>query len=105
MATDKKRYICKFCGVKSVETKMVYDSFWFHLKCLHAFDSGTECNECPELLNKYKKCPYDLLVIEKYSSDFWWDIRVNIPISFELMIYKRHGLLSPNTTNHELILL
>lgn len=94
MATDKKRHICKYCGIKSIETKMVFNDFWFHLKCQIDSDSlGTESVRCPQLLNDFEKCPYDLKVSELYSTLFWIEMRVLCPLTFIEMMFQRHNLI------------
>lgn len=94
MATKHNRHICRSCGKKSIEPKMIFSEFWFHQHCfsnLIAF--GTPSDEClTQLLKKIEKCPYYKLVSEKYSTPFWLGIREKAPLTFEYMILKEHSL-------------
>lgn len=93
MATNQPRHTCHYCGVKTVESKMTFEIFWFHLKCqIDSQTLGTNFDECPKLLNDFEKCPYRLKVLELYSTPFWIEMRIMCPLTFIEMMYQRHNL-------------
>lgn len=93
MPTHKKRHICHYCGVKTIESKMTFKDFWFHLKCQLDYQAlGTDSIQCPKLLSDFEKCPYRLKVLELYSTPFWVEMRIIGPLTFIEMMYQRHNL-------------
>ncbi|MBY8962045.1 hypothetical protein KJK34_04695 [Flavobacterium sp. D11R37] len=95
MATKQKRSICKLCGVKTVQSKMLLHSdSWYHAKCHSELVLSSGGGEClTELVDKLKKCPYHKLVAEKFSTPFWIEIREKYPITFEHKIFVEYGLV------------
>ena len=75
MATKKERKICKVCGVKTIVTKLLFfDNNFYHKECLGS---------------QFEKCPITNDFLPKWKQDFYNQMRIIAPMTFELYIQSK----------------
>lgn len=96
MPTLKERKVCSVCGKKTIVNKLVFNDNWYHLECMDMTLIG--------LRTATKKCPYTSLMLERFSTPFWIEIRNISSLTLETKIYKEFNLLNPYSKHEDWII-